>query len=150
MFVEYKKNKLKQSELHLLLQSDTDFDPNLSVRVNIEDYSKKIIENAELFEAYCNGKIAGVIAVYANDYVQKNAYITYVYCKQEYRKMGITATLLKNVIDYVYNKEFKRIYLECSINNNAAVNLYKKFDFFVQNKNSNDRVIMLKNIIQED
>lgn len=49
--------------------------------------------------------------------------------KKTYRKMGIGALLLHNLINIAKEKNMKTITLEVNENNIPAINLYKKFNF---------------------
>ena len=145
MNIEYKENKIDKKILHsFLIESDSEFDPVLSLRINLSDYAQKMIDNAKLFEAYMNGKLVALVAVYANDYIKKSAYITYVYCKKEYRCLGISNMLFIRIFSYLKQNSFQTVSLEVSSKNIPAVNLYKKFGFEYVDvlKNNPQRIIM--------
>ena len=52
--------------------------------------------------------------------------INYIFVKEEYRKNNIGYELIKYMID---NNEFDNITLEVNVNNDCAINLYKKHGF---------------------
>lgn len=150
MLIEYKENILEETELYSLLKiSDSEFEPTLSSRINIWNYSRKLLENAIRFEAYYKDKIVGLVAVYANDPTKENAFITYVYCKKEYRNIGIAKTLIQRALNYLKKMQFCSVSLEVSLKNIAAIKLYKNFGFisFTEEKNISDRIMMKASLL---
>lgn len=146
MQIIYKENSIDENLLlELIKSSDFEFNPSLSSRVNLHDYAKKLHDNGSLFEAYIDGKLVALVAMYANDNVTKKAYITYVYCKKEYRKLGIANQLIKNAFEKLKENNFKSVSLEVTTDNIPAVNLYKKFGFEITNLQSQNS---LKSIMQ--
>lgn len=144
--IDYKYNSTSYEELfEFIKSSDFEFNPSLSSRVNLQDYAKKLHDNGSLFEAYIDGKLVALVAMYANDNVTKKAYITYVYCKKEYRKLGIANQLIKNAFEKLKENNFKSVSLEVTTDNIPAVNLYKKFGFEITNLQSQNS---LKSIMQ--
>ena len=61
------KTALEQDLLIHFQKCDHQFSPALSQRVNLNDYAKKLYEYAEIFEAWSNKNLIGVISVYLND-----------------------------------------------------------------------------------
>ena len=55
--------------------------------------------------------------------------IDYIFVLEKYRKNGIASKLINYIINK--NKEIENITLEVSVENVAAINLYKKFGFVV-------------------
>lgn len=128
--IEYKIKTAdhKEVELHLT-QCDNDFIPLLSKRVNINDYSKKIADNAITFEAWKGDKLIGLIATYFNNAENQTAYITSVSVLKEQMGLGIASELLKKCIEFAKQKNYKKINLEVNIGNKPAISFYKKFNF---------------------
>lgn len=60
--------------------------------------------------------------------------INYLFVVEKYRRQNIASKLLSFVID---NYEYDNITLEVRIDNDKAINLYKKFDFKIINIRSN-------------
>lgn len=135
MQIEYNENSINEELLFSFLKyTDDEFTPSLSSRVNLENYAKKMCDNAYLFEAFYNNELIALVAMYANDIISKKAYITYVYCKKEYRKLGIANQLIKNAFKKLEEINFKSCSLEVSVDNIPAINLYSKFNFIVTKK----------------
>ena len=128
--IEYKIKTAdhKEVEFHLT-QCNNDFIPSLSVRVSINDYSKKIADNAITFEAWKRGELIGLIATYFNDVENQTAYITSVSVLKEQMGLGIASELLKTCLEFARQKNYKKINLEVNIENKPAISFYKKFNF---------------------
>jgi GNAT superfamily N-acetyltransferase len=106
------------------------FNPPLDTQINsVKEYAQKLINNAVLFEAWVSNELAGLIAVYFNNYETKICFITSVIVSPNYQKQGIAKTLLERVVDYAKKKYFSKIKLEVHIENKYAISLYEKFDF---------------------
>lgn len=125
--------KLKQADadaiqVHLNKCKDN-FIPSLDKTVDIEVYADKIAKNAFTFEAWVKNDLIGLIAVYLNDENNHSAFITNVSVEKEYAGKGIASQLLKNCIAHANEKKYSNIVLEVNINNQQAINLYKKFLF---------------------
>lgn len=137
MQIIYKENLIDENLLfEFLKSSDLEFTPSLSSRINLHNYAKKLHDNGSLFEAYIDRELVALVVMYANDNITKNAYITYVYCKKEYRKLGIANQLIKNAFEKLKENNFKSVSLEVTTDNVPAINLYKKFGFKITNLSS--------------
>lgn len=73
-----------------------------------------------------NQQVMGYIGF---NYVLDEGYITNLAVFPEYRGNGVAQELLKNVIDFAYQKKLKFVSLEVRITNVAAISLYEKFNF---------------------
>ena len=56
---------------------------------------------------------------------------------KKFRKIGIGKSLLKQLLNIALKKEIKNIFLEVSVENQIAINLYKKFNFIKVGKRKN-------------
>ncbi len=105
------------------------FTPALDKKVNIAEYSKKIVENSITFEAWANKELAGMIAAYFNDKKNYTGFITNVSLISEYAGKGIASRLLENCIRFAKDKGFKEIVLEVNAASLPAIKLYTKNHF---------------------
>ena len=103
--------------------------PPLSTRVDIREFTKKISKNAEIISVIINSEIAGLAAIYCNDLVEKEAYITTVIVDEKYRGNKIGDALINATINIASEKEMKSIKLEVYKSNLVAINLYQKLGF---------------------
>ena len=129
MTITYKINTAPKNDiLNHLRKCNASFTPPLSQKVDIDNYSQKIFNSADTFEAWNEKKLVGLVAVYCNKF-NKRAFITNVSVVEKFKNKGIASTLLKNCIKYIERKQFKEIELEVNIRSNKAKSLYKKLDF---------------------
>lgn len=63
--------------------------------------------------------------------------IEYIIVDKKFRKSKIATSLLDYLINYSKDENLENISLEVNVNNIAAINLYKKFDFEVVAKREN-------------
>lgn len=147
---KYNINSVTQDELlDFLIEVNNDFSPKLSERVNLKDWVKKMSDNATTFEVWDNDKLIAMIVAYINDYQTKQAYVTLVCCKKEYRRRGIIENMFKRVFEYCINKSFETIVLKTDINNIPAINLYKKLNFVETEDTNHAKIKFIKRINNE-
>ena len=130
--VEFCLNKATEAEIaDHLFRCDADFVPPLSGRVEIGSYAHKIADKATRFEAWAEGVLVGLVAVYCNDSECHVAYITSVSVLQEWKGRGIASTLMEQCIRHAKGPGYERIELEVDSENAAAIKLYEKKGFMV-------------------
>ena len=130
--VKFYLNKATKAEItnHLLL-CDTDFIPQLSERVEISNYANKIVDSAMRFEAWVDGALIGLVAVYCNDYEHLTAYITTVSVLKVWQGRGVASQLMQQCIKTVTLLGFKNIELEVDSFNKGAIRVYEKMNFMI-------------------
>ncbi len=128
--IVYKINQARYEDIFKHLNSCSHlFEPPLYERVNINDYVRKIYEKSDTFEAWGGDELIGLIAVYCNNLLEGQAFITNVSVGEKYNNMGIASKLLKKCIKYIKGQEFKGIVLNVNSKNEKAICLYKKHNF---------------------
>jgi ribosomal protein S18 acetylase RimI-like enzyme len=128
--VKYRLDKASEAEIaEHLLSCDADFVPPLSGRVEINDYAKKIAGKAARFEAWSDGRLVGLVAVYCNDPEKRIAYITSVSVLRESMGRGIAKNLMKQCIARVKALGMHQVSLEVASVNMPAIGLYEKSGF---------------------
>ena len=128
---------------HLKLCND-EFIPKLDKRVNLEDYSIKIHQNAITFEAWNKQHLIGLIAIYFNQ-EQFFGYITNVSIGKEYMGKSIATKLLEMCINYSKINTYQNIKLEVNKENIPAITFYKKYNF-TELETKTDSLIMSLNL----
>ena len=123
------------------MKCNENFIPHLEKKVNIHEYSRKIVEKAVTFEAWADGILAGLVAAYFNDPENRIGYITNVSRMKRYAGLGIVSVLMNLCIRYAKQRNFKEIRLEVHMDNVAAVNLYRESGF-VDYESKNDSLFM--------
>ena len=111
----------------LLLELDEVITPKLSSRVKIEEYAKKLSENAELFYVCDEGKDIGNCAIYLNN--GEGGYISSIALKKDWQRRGMGSLLWNAVLDCAKAKKIKYIDLMVSQFNSDAIAFYKKLHF---------------------
>lgn len=92
------------------------------------DVNEMFINNnfTQLFTYIVDDKIAAFIMY---DLIYERCELTQIEVLEEYRHHKIASKLLTHMIDDCKKNNIVNITLEVRINNEAAINLYKKFDF---------------------
>jgi GNAT superfamily N-acetyltransferase/2-polyprenyl-3-methyl-5-hydroxy-6-metoxy-1,4-benzoquinol methylase len=108
---------------------DASFAPSLSSRLDIADYAHKIADKADCFEAWKDGQLIGLVAVYCNDTQRRTAFITSVSVLSGWKGRRIASRLISQCLAYVDRNGFSRIELEVGAHNLAAVRLYETHGF---------------------
>ena len=120
-----------------LLECNENFKPPLTDRVNIEEYSRKILKKSITFEAWFEHSLIGLIAAYFNESPVLSVFITNVSVLKDFMNMGIASELLRNCISYAKKENMAEINLEVNKESINAIGLYRKFGFlddFVTNE----------------
>lgn len=147
--VVYKNNCAEKDDIyHHLMECSNSFIPPLSLNVNIEDYAQKIVEKADTFEAWSEGKLIGLTAAYCNNLEEREAYITNVSVVESFGSMGIASELLSICIKHVGNIKFNWIKLKVNKDNKKARNLYKKCGF--QEIGSEDEFVIMRREVKDE
>lgn len=137
--VIYKTKTATQEEIYSHLSDcNYNFIPPLDERVNIQEYSKKIVEKSVTFEAWANTILVGFVAAYFNDIENHSGYITNVSITKSYMGLGIASKLLNLCIGYAREKNFNELKLEVNKDNAPAINFYKRLNFSaIESKSDN-------------
>jgi ribosomal protein S18 acetylase RimI-like enzyme len=138
-------NSSESNIIEHLNKCDDFFIQKLSEKVNINEYSKKIYDNAMRLEAWNDKNLVGLIAFYENK-KDRFMFITNVSIDIDFVGKGIAKKLMSSLIDIFNQEEYDSIYLEVDINNIKAIQLYKKFNFFIESQNNNNLKLKLKKI----
>jgi len=117
----------------------------LEDRVCVKDYVAKLIKYSDICLCYDQipENITGIIALYANDYLNLISFISIFGVLQEYQGKKIGYNLLLNAIKFAHNKGMKEIILNVHKENYKAIRLYQRFDF-VEKSSSLNKYILSK------
>jgi ribosomal protein S18 acetylase RimI-like enzyme len=113
---------------HLRL-CDSSFTPPLRSRVDIDEYTKKIFDNAVRFERWHESVLVGLVAVYCNDPMKTNAFITSVSVLPAFQREGLAADLIAKCLEYLRKEGFASVALEVDKHSGAAIALYHRHGF---------------------
>lgn len=129
---EVSRKRLTQHEIRALLVSlDPAFVERLAETINVEDYCRKLSDNAFFEIAESNGDVVGAVAFYENP---STIYITYVCVSVAQRQKGIACQLMDSVCRYADGQQ-KPVSLEVRVSNERAMKIYEKAGFAVKSTN---------------
>ncbi|RKF19644.1 GNAT family N-acetyltransferase [Alginatibacterium sediminis] len=110
--------------------------------VVLTDYAMKIFSKAEKFEAWVDGTLVGLVAVYMN--TKQSAHVTNVSVLKNFTGEGIATILIERSIVAAINKSLDVMTLEVELANHSALSLYRKIGFV------NTSVISTKQVMNLD
>lgn len=141
-----KTEQIKDSGRFLAVLEDfEDVFPRLSSRVSLIDYAKKTVKYGNVFVVYDGKKPAALIAFYDNDLQSKNAFVTLVGVKSEYRRRHLGTQLLALCESDAKNAGMKTISLEVRKEKDGAIAFYSD-NGYKEYKRSNEAVFMKKDL----
>lgn len=131
--LDFTINIARAADIHTHLSAcDTQFVKILKDRVDLAEYSQKLVEKATLIEAWDKELLVGLVAGYHNNpESDKKAYITNVSVLSKWQRQGVAKSLMQRFIKHVENDRCCSIDLEVVIENHDAQQLYCKLGFFV-------------------
>lgn len=119
----------KTAILAHLLACDADYNPTLSQRVDLLEYTSKLSDKAATFEAWEGSSLVGLVAAYLNDMERGHGFITNVSVLQRFAGRGIAKTLLQTCVDEARRLGMDEINLHVARGNSQAIDLYRKIGF---------------------
>lgn len=125
--IENSNNNLEKDIMEFLKKIDSLFKIPLSQKINLDEYSKKLIRYADVFLAFDNESIVGIFAGYNNDKVFKISNISVLGVLNEYQGKGIARKLINNFLKLAEEKKMKKV--KVSTIDMRALNLYKSLNF---------------------
>lgn len=125
--MENSNNNLEKDIMEFLKKIDSLFKIPLSQKINLDEYSKKIIRYADVFLAFDNESIVGIFAGYNNDEVFKISNVSVLGVLNEYQGKGIARKLINNFLKLAEEKKMKKV--KVSTIDMRALNLYKSLNF---------------------
>jgi ribosomal protein S18 acetylase RimI-like enzyme len=143
---EFCRNQATEEQIaeHLVL-CDARFVPPLSSRVEIRQYAHKIYAHGMRFEAWGEGSLIGLVAMYCNGGQKSLAYITNVSVLETWPpEAHIASQLLERAIQYLRELQFERVDLEVDKDNNKAIRLYERHGFVADATNRNNLLMKLE------
>lgn len=131
---------------NILNNLNDNFVPRLSEKVeNFDDYAKKLLNNAILYQIKKEGKNIGLLAFYINNET-KISYLTLIVIKNQYQNFGFGKKLLELYENISKKEKMNILKLEVFNKNLKAINFYKKFGFNLQDKTSDESSYMIKKL----
>jgi len=128
---QYRQSTASADDIHshLILCSEW-FDPPLDSRVDLAVYAEKLFQRSKTFEAWIDGQLRGLVAVYVNsESDQFTAFVSSVSVEREYMGRGIAKILMQCFHRYAREIGVHSIDLEVSANSPNAIGLYKTMGY---------------------
>lgn len=121
------------------------FEPPLESYVDdIPAYIEKILKHAQRFECWIDDELAGLVAVYCNDFESLAAFITMVSVIEKYTGRGIAKQLMEQAISHCRMLKFKVIKLEVDARNAGAIHVYERYGFQTAETRGNTLLMSLE------
>lgn len=137
-----------------LYDVDKDFPVNLSKKVDLENYAKKLYEKATICCEIDDNMIIGMVAGYTDNIVDDMAYISLVGVRENYRGNGIASKLINRFVNIAKNKNINKIHVYTDSRNKNAISMYINLGFKLFNcaneLRPNDKHYILKFIEKQD
>lgn len=127
--LEFCKEKDKYNILNYIEKENNSFPISMSSRVNLEEFVNKIFKFGKVYVLKKNDIIVGLIAFYANDYINRRAYLTYICVNKENRDKKFGLKLMNKMYDECKACGMKKIRLSTNINNVIAQKFYEKIGY---------------------
>lgn len=112
-----------------LRECDERFHFSLSTRVNIGDYSRKLASLADRLEAWHEGRLVGLVAVYLNNLATRNGFLSSVSVSDDFEGKGLASELIRRSIQLALDKGCEMLELEVSENDQHTKVFYLKHGF---------------------
>ena len=125
--IENSNNNLEKDIIEFLKKIDSLFKIPLSQKIDLEEYSKKIVRNADVFLALDNESIVGIVVGYNNDKEFKISNMSILAVLNEYQGKGVARRLVNNFLDLAKNKKMEKVKL--STVDARALKLYESLNF---------------------
>jgi len=128
--IEFREGTATKEDIHAFLgECDAAFSPNLSRKVDIDEYATKIRTLARTFEAWSEDKLVGLVAAYMNDTATRISFITSVSVTRAFAGRGIASALLDQCLDRSRREGLTAVRLEVSLASDRAIRMYRTFGF---------------------
>lgn len=121
---------LKKNELMTFFE-EVNYNPPINEDVDLEKYTLKLINKANIVVLREENKLVGLCAFYCNSLEAQKGFISSIGLLKEYQGRGLSEKLLKAVIEVSTNKEMRSLFLEVFSGNKRAISFYKKNSFVI-------------------
>lgn len=140
------KNKFDKGGLKkFIMEVNFDLPIPITDKIDIDVFLDKIRNFGEAYCVYDQEKIIGCAFFYANDKINKQAFLTLFAVKREYRNCGIGSILLEHMIDYCDGLGFEYLQLYTHKTNKKARSFYsRKYFYEIDCDRENDVKLELK------
>ena len=120
-------------------EHDNDYFEKLSDRVDINEYSEKLLESSVQFTLRNDVDLIGLSPCYFNNVEEKIGYISSLTIKDGYRGKKLGSEMIKKIVQYAKTRQFNTVMVKIHYDNHISHNFYIKngfFDFIEDQENS--------------
>lgn len=126
------KNIEKTKAAEFVSHMDSDFNPKIAEQVPINFFIEKLIKSGFVYGYLENySDIKALIGFYANDYVNKLGYISYLAVSPSLSGQGIAKRLVSKALEVSADQGMKKVIVRTGEANLAAKKVYLKQGFVV-------------------
>lgn len=131
----------------IMIVCDDVFTISVIKRSNFEELFDKIDKNAAFIGAYTRKReIAGYCALYANDLIERTAYITLFCVRSQMQRMHVGSKLMDASIEEAASRGMNKIRLEVLKVDTGAIEFYKRNGFVITGCAADDSYYMERSI----
>lgn len=125
---------------------DNDYFEKLSDRVDINDYSEKLLESSVKFTLRDNVDLVGLSPCYFNNIKEKIGYISSLTIKDGFRGKKLGSEMIKQISTYANKRNFNTVMVKIHYENINSLHFYLKNGFvdFIQDKENGFRLLRLE------
>ena len=125
---------------------DNDYFEKLSDRVNINDYSEKLLESSIQFTLWDNVDLIGLSPCYFNNVKERVGYISSLTIKEGFRGRKLGSKLIGRISEYAKEHGFNAVMVKIHYLNEKSHQFYKKNGFtdFIKDKDNGFRLLRLE------
>lgn len=125
---------------------DDDYFEKLSDRVDIEEYSEKLLGSSVKFTIRDNVNLVGLSPCYFNNIKEQIGYISSLTIKNGFRGKRLGSEMIKQISNYAKRKNFSTVMVKIHYDNVNSLQFYLKNGFvdFIQDKENSFRLLRLE------
>ena len=135
-----------QAIVDIISNCNPEFIKSIAMQSTFDDMLQKIIHNAVFIVASIDDIPVGYIAFYANDSINKTAYVSLLAVNPDYHNQGIGHTLMQECEKVALNNGMCQIKLTVRKLNENAIRFYQKHDFTYLRDLDEIRIYMIKSL----
>lgn len=145
MIIEIVKEEIELYDL--IIRYANTVNPPLTARnIDLHDWVRKIYSFGKTFKAVKDSTVLGFISLYANDFENSIAYITFLSVDVQFRSLGIGRKLIEFSENYVRTLGINNYKLEVHKNNIKAIRFYEKNGFQIIGDKDKGSYYMVKEL----
>lgn len=125
---------------------DNDYFEKLSDRVDINEYSEKLLESSVQFTLRDDVDLIGLSPCYFNNDKEKVGYISSLTIRDGFRSKKLGSQMIQHISEYAKRQQYNSIMVKIHYDNHISHNFYIKNGFFdfIEDQENNFRLLRLE------